>query len=399
MRQKIIKRTVDGAVPGEKDRLFWDTELRGFGLKVTPKGGRIYLIQYRFAHRLRRYTIGRHGSPWTAESARAEAARLFRQVAARIDPAEAKAAEKSDPSLAEFAERYLAEHAALHKKPRSFAYDRDLLRLHILPSLGERKLTGITRGDVARLHQSLASMSITANRALALTSAMFGHAARWGLVPEGINPCARIKKYPEQSRERFLSELELGQLGGALKAAEAGLSLPAAIAAVRLLVLTGARKSEILNLRWEHVDFERALLRLPDSKTGAKSIYLSAPALEILAALSQPPSNPYVLPGKKQNAPLVNVEKTWRRVRSLAGLEGVRLHDLRHSFAAVGASAGLGLPIIGALLGHTQASTTERYAHLAADPLRAANEAIGRQISAAISGNRAEVSDLRGARQ
>lgn len=396
MRQRITKRTADAVEPTKKDQFLWDTEVKGFGLKVTPRAVRIYLVQYRFAGRLRRYTIGQHGSPWTAETARAEALRLLRELAGGIDPAEAKSAQKRDPSFAQFAERYLAEHAVLHKKPRSFAYDRDLLRLHILPVLGSRKLSVISRTDIARLHQAMASMSITANRALALIASMFRHAARWGLIAEGTNPCVTIKKYPEKSQERFLSEVELARLGEALAAAEAGLSPPAAIAAIRLLIVTGARKSEILNLRWDYVDFERALLRLPDSKTGAKSIYLNAPALEILAGV-QRDTNPFVLAGKKHNAPLVNVEKTWCRVRSIAGLEGVRLHDLRHSFAAVGAGAGLGLQIIGKLLGHTQTSTTERYAHLAADPLRAANEAIGRRINAAMSGNRADIAAIRGA--
>jgi len=391
MRQRITKRVVDNAEPAEKDQFIWDSDAHGFGAKITPQGARVYLLQYRFAGRLRRYTIGRHGSPWTAEAARTEAIRLLRQVADGIDPATVKAAERRDPSFAEFAERYLTEHAVLHKKPRSTAYDRDLLRLHILPAIGRRQLAAIVCENIARLHRSMASMPITANRALALIAAMFGHAARWGLVAEGTNPCRKVKKYPEKSRERFLSEVELARLGAALAEAEAGYSPPAAIATIRLLLFTGARKSEILGLRWEYVNFERAMLRLPDSKTGAKSIYLSEPALEVLAGLPRDPTNPYVLHGKKHGAPLVNVEKTWHRVRAAAGLDAVRLHDLRHSFAAVGAGAGLGLPIIGALLGHTQASTTERYAHLAADPLRAANEAIGRRLAAAINGRQAEV--------
>lgn len=396
MRGKIVKRVIDSIEPGSRDQLLWDRDLSGFGLKITPNGARIYLLQYQFAGRVRRYTIGRHGSPWTAELARGEALRLLRLVAAHIDPAEARETEKKDPLFCEFAERYLREHAALHKKPRSAAFDRDLLRLHILPAIGARKLGTITRADIARLHQGMAGKAITANRALALVAAMFGHAARWNLVTEGTNPCVNIKKYPERSRERFLAGAELARLGEALNAiGEAGMSPRSAIAAIRLLILTGARKSEILGLRWEHVDFERAALRLPNSKTGAKSIYLSAPALKILGSLPRLPGNPYVLPGEKEGAPIVNMAKTWARVRTLAGLSGVRLHDLRHSFAAVGAGSGLGLPIIGALLGHTQASTTARYAHLAADPLRAANEAIGRHIAAAMQGTRAELAELR----
>lgn len=231
----------------------------------------------------------------------------------------------------------------------------------------------------------MASKAITANRALALIAAMFAHAVRWNLLPEGTNPCARIKKYPEQSRERFLSQAELARLGEALTTVECrGSSPQSAIAAIRLLILTGARKSEILELRWQHVDLERTALRLSDSKTGAKVIYLNAPAIDVLRSLSPVEGNEYVLPGERRGRPIVNLAKTWARVIKLAQLPGVRLHDLRHSFAAIGAGSGLGLPIIGALLGHTQAATTARYAHLAADPLRAANEAIGLQIAAAL---------------
>ena len=158
------------------------------------------------------------------------------------------------------------------------------------------------------------------------------------------------------------------------------------IAAIRLLLFTGARLGEILGLRWNHVDFERACLRLPDSKTGQKVLYLSAPALEVLAGLPRLDGNPHVICGEREGAHLVNLEKPWRRLRARSGLDDVRLHDLRHSFASFGAAGGLSLPMIGKLLGHTQAATTERYAHLAADPIRAANEAIGERIAAVMKG-------------
>jgi integrase len=386
MRQKITKRAVDGAELAARDLFLWDTEVSGFGLKVTPSGNRIYILQYRFGGRVRRYTIGRHGSPWTPEQARGETVRLLGLVAGGSDPGEARQEQTADPTFAEFADRYLREHAELHKKKRSIELDRYLLRSYLLPALGSKKLGKIGRPDIARMHQGMARTPVIANRALTLTAAMFALAVRWGAAPEGTNPCLYVKKYREQSRERFLSEVELARLGDALAQVERSeLSPPAAIAAIRLLILTGARKTEVLTLRWEYVDFERALLRLPDSKSGAKTIYLSAPALELLSSAPRRADNPNVLPGKKAGAHLVNVEKTWRRVRALAGLDDVRIHDLRHSFAAVGAGSGLGLPIIGALLGHTQASTTARYAHLAADPLRAANEAIGRRISTAMT--------------
>jgi integrase len=386
MRLKITKRMVDNIEPAPRDQFLWDTDVSGFGLKITPKGGRIYLLQYRFAGRLRRYTIGKHDAPWMPERARGEARRLLGLIIDGIDPAAVKEQQKADPTFDDFSERYLREHAELHKKKRSVELDRYLIRSHILPAVGTKKLGTITRNDVARMHHGMADKPVIANRALTLVAAMYAHAVRWGVLPEGTNPCRHVQKYRERPRSRFLSEVELTRLGDALGQIElAGTSPPAAIAAIRLLVLTGARKSEVLELKWEFVEFERALLRLPDSKTGAKVIYLSAPTLGLLSSLPHLGGNPYVLPGEKLGAHLVNVEKTWRRVRTLADLADVRIHDLRHSFAAIGAGSGLGLPIIGALLGHTQASTTARYAHLAADPLRAANEAIGRRIAEAMT--------------
>jgi integrase len=201
---------------------------------------------------------------------------------------------------------------------------------------------------------------------------------------EGSNPCRNIEKFKEHSRERLLSEVEIARLGEALGQAEAAGSPPAAIAAIRLLILSGARKGEILGLQWRWVSFERSLIELPDSKTGSKVIYLNAPATALLAGLPRIDGNPYVLPGERVGAHIVSIEKTWRRVRHAAGLDEVRLHDLRHSFAAVGVSAGFSLPLIGGLLGHTEIATTQRYAHLGNDPVRRAKEAIGSRIAAAL---------------
>src|SRR5436190_1175521 len=389
MRRKITKNSIMSVALGAADRFLWDTDLAGFGLKVTPAGARVYVVQYRAARRLRRYTIGRHGSPWTPEAARREAARLLGIIARGDDPAQAKEAAKAEPTFAAFAERYVADHAALHKKPSTVKDQRSLLRCHLVPAFGRLRLSAITPQLIERLQRKMAATPRRANYARDVLAAMFTRAAEWELVPEGFNPARRVRKFKEpRGRERFLSYEELARLGIALGTAEtAGWSPAAAIAGLRLLIFTGARKSEILGLHWRMVEFERALLRLPDSKTGEKIIYLSAPALQLLAELPRIAGNPHVLPGERSGRHLVNIEKTWRRVRHDAGLDDVRLHDLRHSFAAIGAGAGLGLPVIGALLGHTETSTTARYAHLAADPVRAANEAIGRRIAAALAGN------------
>ena len=201
--------------------------------------------------------------------------------------------------------------------------------------------------------------------------------------------------------ERFLSDAEIARLAAALddEAATSGNLFPSA--AVKLLLLTGCRRGEIMTLRWEHVDFEHRCLRLPDSKTGAKVVYLNTPALTLIADLPRVEANPHVIPGTRPGQPFIGVDKLWVRVRSRAGMNDVRLHDLRHSFASVGVSGGLSLPLIGALLGHRHTATTSRYAHLSADPIRAANEAVGARIAAALRGSAAgEVVPLhRGARR
>jgi integrase len=217
---------------------------------------------------------------------------------------------------------------------------------------------------------------------LALLSKFFNWCERHGYRPDGSNPCRHIEKYKEKRRERFLTPQELAQLGEALADSEEHETVsPFAIAAIRLLVLTGARLSEILTLQWSYVDFEHSLLRLPDSKTGQKVIYLNAPALQVLTDLPRLEGNPFVICGKREGARLINIQKPWRRIRKAAGLDDVRIHDLRHSFASIAAGSGQSLPVIGALLGHSQPQTTARYAHLSADPLRTANDAIGRRLN------------------
>ena len=236
-----------------------------------------------------------------------------------------------------------------------------------------------------------------ANRVLALLSKVFNLAERWGLRPDGSNPCRHVERYPEKRRERYLSAEELARLGEVLTEVERASEEPAsAIAAIRLLILTGCRRNEVLSLRWEEVDFERSLLLLADSKTGRKAVPVGAPTLALLAELPRLEGNPHVLPGEKAGAHFVGLAKVWQRIRKQAGLEDVRVHDLRHSFASVGAGAGLSLPIIGKLLGHTQAATTQRYAHLAADPVRQAADRISEEIAAAMSGKpKGEVTPIR----
>jgi integrase len=383
--ERITKRLVDAAGPGNRDRFIWDSDLSGFGLKVTPRGRKTYVVQFRVGGRqgtTRRVSLGPHGK-LTPEKARAEAKQILGEAAAGRDPVELrKSATAARLSLAEAMERFFEEHVEPKRKARTAAEYRRAAGLHIYSVLGSKRLGEINRTDVSRLHHAMRDKPYQANRTLALLSSFFNWAERHGLRPDGSNPCLHVEKYAERKRERYLSEDEIQRLGVVLTTMEDdGRVTPWIAAAVRLLLFTGARLSEILTLRWNEVDLDNGLLRLPDSKTGAKTIYLPPPAIEVLSTLPRIDGNPYVICGAKPGSHLVNLEKPWRRIRKAAGLDDVRLHDLRHTFASVAARNGLSLPVIGALLGHSQPATTARYAHLSADPLREAAGRIAGEIA------------------
>ncbi len=316
---KITKRLVESIHPAAHDILEWDSELRGFGVRAKPSGVRSYLIQYRNQHgRSRRLTIGTHGR-LTAEEARSEARRLLADVARGGDPAEDRKSLRNAPTLAEFAERYMTEYAPGKKKPGTLGTDRTNLRCHILPALGTLPVASITKTDVVRLHQSMRETPGAANRTIQLVSHMLNVAEKWGVRPDGSNPCRHVEKYKGRKRERYLSAAELARLGDVLADVEyTKTELPGSIAAIRLLIFTGCRRGEILTLRWEHVDFENACLRLPDSKTGARIIHLNAPAMEILSVVERRDDNPHVIVGRRPSAHLVNLKKPWQRIRKQA---------------------------------------------------------------------------------
>ena len=401
---KFQKRTVDAATSAERDIYLWDTELKGFGLKVTPAGHKVYLVQYRLGGRTgrtRRVTIGKHGSPLTADGARAKARRLLGEVAAGRDPAEARDEALKDISVARLCDIYLAEGCATQKRSTLYS-DRGRISRHIKPLIGRKRVRAVTRGDIERFMQDVAAgktacdekigsraRSIVrggkgaANRTVALLSSILSFAERRGIAVQ--NPASRIKKFPGQTKERFLTAAELAKLGDTLVDAEKDGRNIWILAAIRLLALTGCRKSEILTLQWQYVDWENSCLRLPDSKTGAKVVPLGAAALELLDSLPRLHDNPYVLPSTKSRGHLVGLQKAWSQIRSDAGLGDVRLHDLRHSFASIAVAGGDSLYLVGKVLGHRQARTTERYAHLADDPLKAVADKTAGHIAAATS--------------
>jgi len=305
-------------------------------------------------------------------------------VARGEDPAEQKEVKRKAQTMRDLCERYLEEHAADKKKPASIVNDKQMIRDYILPNFGHLKIEAVTRPDVARLHHDLRIKPIAANRVLALLSKMFSLAEKWGIRKDASNPCRHVERYKEEKRQRYLAGDELARLGTALAEAE-GREHPSAILAIRLLLFTGCRLNEILTLKWSYVDLERGLLSLPDSKTGAKLVPLGGPATDAIKAAQRLELNPYVCFGDKPGHHLVGLPKIWDRIRKSASLPDVRIHDLRHSFASVAAAGNMGLPLIGALLGHSQPATTARYAHLAMDPLKAATDKISREIADAMS--------------
>lgn len=411
---KITKRFVDAATPKKDGReaVFWDDELPGFGLRVKSVKVKSYLIQYRNAQgRSRRLTVGRHGR-LTPEEARREAKIKLGDVERGHDPVEQSNEARNVPTLSALCDEYLKEGCAT-KKASTIETDRGRIERHIKPLLGSRLVTAITRGDLARFIKDVAEGktaadvktkkrgraivtggSGTANRTLGLLGGIFSFAIDQKYRPD--NPVHGLKRFTERKIERFLSAKELARLGDALTGAEREGENPVPVAAIRLLALTACRKSEILALRREWIDFERSCLRLGDSKTGAKVVPLGAAALEILAALPAVDGNPYALPGMKPGAHFIGLPKFWQRIRKRARLPDVRLHDLRHSYASVAVAGGDSLFLVGKILGHSQASTTQRYAHLHDDPLRAVADRTASTIAAAMNpkGDDAEVIDI-----
>jgi integrase len=368
-----------------------------------------YVLKYRAGKGrrapTRRLTLERVGKI-TPDSAREIAKKHLGTVAHGGDPAADRALVRRASTLRELAETFLTEHVEAKRKPATAALYRALLENTVLPELGNRRAEQVSTDDVAKLHSKMRDTPYQANRVLAVLGSLYSFAGKHKLLSHAFNPVRGIERFPEQGRERFLTAEELGRLGDAVHEAETvGLPYdvdedrptakyahkeanrltkigPHAAAAIRLLILTGARLREILDLKWEYVDLERGLLLLPDSKTGKKAIVLNAPARDILAKL--PCLGIYVIAGQSADKPRADLNRPWRAVVKRAELEGLRIDDLRHTHASIGAGLGLGLPIIGKLLGHTNAATTQKYAHLDTDPLRRASDHIGERVAAAM---------------
>ena len=387
-RKTLTNRAVT-ALRVERDTVYWDRDLPGFGVRVYPAGGKVYIAQAREPDRTaRRVTVGRH-DVLNADQARQRAALIIARIRAGEDPVPLPLAARFNggPTVADLAERYLEEHVLVRIKPGTQFRVRGMLHNHILPSLGRLPLEAVEPSHVSEFHQELSDRPVTANKCVKVLSHMYRLGAGWGLVPEGFNPCRSVEKYPERSRERFLTDAEFTRLGRVLdEAVDSGSAPLTAVTAIRLLMLTGCRKNEILTLRWTDVDLDAGQLHLGDSKTGPRAVQLPPTAVELLETLPRRKGSPWVFPGNDRNGRYSagGLDHAWQTVRAAAGLEDVRMHDLRHSFASRALALGETLPVIGKLLGHSDIETTARYAHLAHDSIHETAERIAGSIAADI---------------
>ena len=361
------------------DQTIRDTEIKGFGVR-RRKAGISYFLQTRINGRLRWITIGGHGSPWNPTTARKEALRLLTDVSNGVDPNLERKNRREVPTVKALATEFLEDHGKKLSAYTLYSY-RLLLQNDIIPALGQYRIDDLDKTLISRAHNKWSDRPRTANYCLSIVSKLLSWSEEKGLRSENTNPCNKIKKYKENKRERYLSSDEFERLGNVLaQASENGSENPYVIAAIRLLMLTGARLNEILSLKWSAVDLERSLLLLEESKTGQKAIYLNDAAKQVLSEIPKLSDNPYVIVGQKAGAHLVNLRKPWCSIREQARLDDVRLHDLRHSFASLAAASGASLPLIGKLLGHSQPQTTARYTHLADDPLHEVNRQVGEKL-------------------
>ena len=389
-KQRLTKRFVDGLLPRSKRFIAWDTEVPGFGIRVAPSGRKVYILQYRLRGQGRyaapkTTTLGSHGA-LTLEQARLMARDTWAAVNSGSNPNREITARKDRPLVSDLIGLNL-QWLKNHRKPRSVQDAESILKRYVEPQLGRIPVADVRRRDVMAIVQKLESEAHarTAGKVIQICRAMFNRAeldeAPWFAMREpGTNPCLRISVHLGERRTRHLSLDELQRLGNALKKAGEEGESPYFIGAVLLFLLTGARLREILNAEHNMVDRINGVLELRDRKAGDPVIYLSPQALAVVDALPQVPNNPYLIPGKRPGRPLINPYKPWKRLMASAGIENATFHDLRRTYASRGLGSGLTLEQIGALLGHSQAQTTQSYAFLESQIARENAERIGTGI-------------------
>jgi integrase len=392
MPVKLTEALLDGLTPSDRDQYLFDTVVTSFGFRLTPAGKGIYVVG-----RNPRHTVG-FRPPLRVTEARELAAQMLVDIRLGRDPKLAREARKQAVAagrmlVAQLIDKWLDEHVRPKLKPRTvFDYER-LVNRHIKPALGNLPVPQVTRDDVVQLHLAMKQTPRRANYSLSVVHGIFSFAEDSGLRPRGSNPAKRIRHYREGKIERFLTEAEIAKAADGIDAAEqAGKIGPHAAAGLRLALFTGARSGEITAAQWSHVDWQRKLIRLPDSKTNEpRTIHLSAAAVEVLRSI--PRTGPYVIAGAIDSEPFKNLTRAWIVARGYAGLDDVRLHDLRHSYASLAAGRGVSLQMIGKLLGHRVPATTQRYAHLARDAATAVNDELGAAMQVAIEKGRAPANE------
>jgi integrase len=390
----MAQRLTDAAIkrlraPSRANRITYDDDVAGFGIRITAADARSFVLNYRTrSGRERRFTIGSYPN-WRTTAAREEARRLHRIVDAGGDPLAGLEAKRDAPTMSQLCDRFELEHLP-RKRPGTAADYRRMLRNHIRPHFGQHaKVADIDFTHIDALHRKIskAGHMHRANRVVAVLSKMFALAVKWKMRPD--NPCKGVEKNPEGKRKRYLSGDELVRLTTAL------IKHPDRQAAniVRLLLLTGARRGEVLSARWDDIDLSTGTWTKPASTTKQAADHvapLSAPARQLLSEIAgKEPTPKHVFPGNGAGGHRATIKRNWREITKAAGISGLRIHDLRHSFASQLVSGGASLPLVGALLGHSNPVTTSRYAHLYDDPQRAAVERVGAEVEAAMRKGRA----------
>lgn len=382
MTERLTDALVRRAAAGNRpQKFFWDGDVKGFALRVTNRGSKAFIVDYRAAGRQRRITIGNYPD-WTVAAAREVAKSMKRDVNLGQDPMGERHAERVAPTIGNLWERYQVEHL-VHKAPRSQADERSMWAKLILPSLKSEKVKDLTHEQVAALHREITvdrGTPVRANRTIEVLRKAFGLAIRWKWRID--NPATGIRRNAEDKRQHYLSREELSRLMRVLDGHPERVSAHA----LKLLILTGARRGEVLGARWEMFDLDQGVWIKPSAHTKQKKehrVPLSATAVSMLKEIQKETAGPCVFPGKSPNDPITDVKRTWASVCKEAGVEPVRIHDLRHSFASLLVNNGASLPLIGAMLGHTQVATTARYAHLYDEPLREAAEQVSKAVGSA----------------
>lgn len=398
---RITKKWIDQIQPTDNDAFYWDDSPKGFGVKVTRGGKKNFVLQARLNGEVRRFMIGQYGQPWSPEQARQSAFEMLADIGRGVDPKGVQKAREGIVTIKDLADRYAAE-GMTHKKASTREIELGCIKRHILPLLGRRKVSDITRSDLQRFVQHVADGKTAvdektkargraivsggkgaANRAMDLLASMLTYAVDNKVRTD--NPAKGVKKFKLVKHDRYLNAAELERLGTALQTVQQAGASQFALAAIRFLLVSGCRRNEALTLQWKWLDFDHNIAKLPDSKTGQKILHLGGGAISLLKTIPRVEGSPLVFPSAVGGSTPMSIQKVWMKVRKAAELDDVRLHDLRHNFASTAVSSGQSLYIVGKLLGHSQAQTTQRYAHLATDPLKQAANEVSEELAKKIS--------------